>query len=233
MPQPHASPAPRLPGHAEGPHKKAPSPTCPLCQHVVKTSSRLISTVTPQPGRGRWRRLEAAEAPGLPAALREASVPRRAKLLKDKSGAGWTDIIDKEAMAVPRRSALTFPDLRQAPPHITTFHLPHPASERYCPRFPVVERRLRETQKPAHMSMSGTEQRLWRALGQSADIKTVYPYSPVTQTSSIYGGDNLEHQGRRDKNSYTTRTSFPWTNRACVSWESVGPRSSYENSFTH
>lgn len=116
-------------------------------------------------------------------------VPKRAKLLKDKSGAGLTDIIDKEAMAVPCWSALTFPDLCQAPPHITTFHLPHPATERYCPRFPVVERRLRETEKPAHVSTSGTEQRFWTALGQSADIKTVHPYSPVTQTSSIYGGD--------------------------------------------
>lgn len=63
VPQPRTSPAPCLPGHAEGPHRKAPSPTGPLCQHVVRTSSRLTPTVTPQPGRGRWRRPEAAEAP--------------------------------------------------------------------------------------------------------------------------------------------------------------------------
>lgn len=87
VPQPRASPAPRLPGHAEGLHRKAPSPTCPLCQRVVKTSSRLTSTVTPQPGRGRWRRLEAAEAPGLPAALREASVsPKEPSFSRTRAG---------------------------------------------------------------------------------------------------------------------------------------------------
>lgn len=125
---------------------------------------------------------------------------KRAKLLKDKSGAALTEIIDKETMAAPHWPALTFPDLCQEPPHITTFHLPQPASERCSPRLPVVEQRLRETEKLAHTSTSGTGQRLWRALGKSADIKAAYP-SPwrLKPPAPMLETNNLERQGRRTR----------------------------------
>ena len=203
VPQPHAPcPAVCLPGHAEGLYRKARSPTCPLCQFVVKTSSRLTSMVISQ-ARQRALAVSGGCRGPCPSCCTQGSqcVPKRAKLLKDKSGAALTGIIDEETMAAPHWSALAFPDLRQAPPHITTFHLPQPARERCCPRLPVVEQRLRETEKLSHTSLSGTGQRLWRALGESADVKAAYP-SPWRRKASLLETNNLEHQGRRDKNIY-------------------------------
>ena len=123
MPQPHTCPAPCLPGHAEGPHGKACSPTCPLGQYVVKTSSRRTSTVT-SPARQRALAVSRGCRGPCPSCCTKGSqcVPKRAKLLKDKSGAALTDLVDKETRAAPHWPALTFPDLCQAPPRITTFH---------------------------------------------------------------------------------------------------------------
>lgn len=100
-------------------------------------------------------------------------------------------------------TSLASSDLPRPVPGTSSHHhlpLPHSASECCCPCLPVVGQRLRETEKLAHMSTSGTGQRLWRALGKSADIKAAYP-SPwrLKPPAPMLETNNLEHQGRRTR----------------------------------
>lgn len=232
VPQPHAPcPAPCLLGHAEGLYKKARSPTCPLCQFVVKTSSRLTSTVISQ-ARQRVPAVSGGCRGPCPSCCTKGSqcVPKRDKLLKDKSGAALTGIIDEETLAAPRWSALAFPDLRQAPPHVTTFHLPQPARERCSPVYLLWNRGSERLRNSPTRARAGQGKGFGERWAKVLTLKLRIPHPGDSKhlcwrqtTLSIKEGGTRTF----------TRVSPPWTNRGCVPWESVGPWPSYENSFTH